>query len=589
MSGVTSRLSSLLGHFSAPSAPVEHRFNNHTLSPTFFLPRAAAIEPDKPGVKQAANRRKTQAEAIYHVTANNKILRRTYSETADRARGLAYFLKKKGLQRVGILCPNTPAFLESIFGIAAAGAVNVAVNYRLKKEDITYIFEHGDADAIIVDEEFVPLLDTYRSQHPTVPIIVDTDTDTTEGQLTGPFDGAVLEGLKYDLETGAQGWAGLEAQAADEESLIALAYTSGTTAKPKGVEYTHRGCYLAALGNIIESGLNFDRGRAKYLWTLPMFHAMGWTFPWAVTAVRGTHYCLRKIDYPEIWRLLKEEHISHFNAAPTVNTLLCNAKEAEKLLHPVRVTVAASPPTPHLFEQMTNLNLHPVHVYGMTETYGPITKGYYLPQWDQLPLKEKYQKMARQGHGFITSLPVRVIKTDVPEGTIVDVQKEGREIGEIVFIGNICARGYYKDPEATRKLFAGGVLHSGDLAVWHSDGAIQILDRAKDIIISGGENISSVALESMLATHPDILEAGVVSVPDSHWGERPKAFITVKPGKALDGSEVINWARNTSGISKFMIPREVEVVAELPKTSTGKIRKNVLRDWVRGPARNIGN
>ncbi|GLI78057.1 hypothetical protein PoHVEF18_006356 [Penicillium ochrochloron] len=577
MSGVTSRLSGLLGHFtgSPAPAPFEHRFNHHTLSPTFFLPRAAAIEPN--------------AEAIYHVTANNKILRRTYSETADRARGLAYFLKKKGFRRVGILCPNTPAFLESIFGIAAAGSINVAVNYRLKQDDIAYIFEHGDVDVIIVDQEFTNLLDIYRSQHPSIPIIIDTDTDATEGELTGPFDDAVLEGLKYDSETGAQGWAGLEAQAADEESLIALAYTSGTTARPKGVEYTHRGCYLAALANVIESGLNFNQGRAKYLWTLPMFHAMGWTFPWAITAVRGTHYCLRKIDYPEIWRLLKEEHISHFNAAPTVNTLLCNAKEAERLPEPVRVTVAASPPTPHLFEQMTNLNLHPVHVYGMTETYGPITKGYHLPEWDHIPLKEKYQKMARQGHGFITSLPVRVIKTEVPEGTITDVQRDGKEIGEIVFFGNICAKGYYKDPDATRKLFAGGVLHSGDLAVWHPDGAIQILDRSKDIIISGGENISSVALESMLATHPDILEAGVVSVPDSHWGERPKAFITVKEGKSLEGADVISWARTASGISKFMIPREVEIVAELPKTSTGKIRKNVLREWVKGSDRSVGN
>ncbi|KAJ5444093.1 Acetate/butyrate--CoA ligase AAE7peroxisomal [Penicillium daleae] len=577
MSGVTSRLSGLLAHFtgSPAPAPFEHRINHHTLSPTFFLPRAAAVEPN--------------AEAIYHVTANNKILHRTYSETADRARGLAYFLKKKGFRRVGILCPNTPAFLESIFGIAAAGAINVAVNYRLKKEDITYIFDHGDADVIIVDQEFAPLLELYRSQHPQVPIIVDTDTDATEGELSGPFDDAVLEGLRHDSETGGHGWAGLEAQAADEESLIALAYTSGTTARPKGVEYTHRGCYLAALGNVIESGLNSHRGRAKYLWTLPMFHAMGWTFPWAITAVRGTHYCLRKIDYPEIWRLLKEEHISHFNAAPTVNTLLCNAKEAERLPEPVRVTVAASPPTPHLFEQMTNLNLHPVHVYGMTETYGPITKGYYLPEWDTIPLKEKYQKMARQGHGFITSLPVRVIKTELPEDTITNVKRDGKEIGEIVFFGNICAKGYYKDPEATRKLFAGGVLHSGDLAVWHPDGAVQILDRSKDIIISGGENISSVALESMLATHPDILEAGVVSVPDSHWGERPKAFITVKEGKSLKGTDVINWARNSSGISKFMIPREVEVVAELPKTSTGKIRKNVLREWVKGAERNVGN
>jgi acyl-CoA synthetase (AMP-forming)/AMP-acid ligase II len=204
-----------------------------------------------------------------------------------------------------------------------------------------------------------------------------------------------------------------------------------------------------------------------------------------VTAVRGTHYCLRKIDYPEIWRLLKEEGITHYNAAPTVNTLLCNDKNAGRLPNPVRVTVAASPPTAHLFEQMMNLNLQPVHVYGMTETYGPITKGYHMPIWEEIPVKDKYAKMARQGHGFITSLPIRVIKTDVPYGTIVDVESNGREIGEIVFLGNICAKGYYKDPAATRKLFAGGVLHSGDLAVMHPDGAAQILDRAKDIIISG--------------------------------------------------------------------------------------------------------
>ncbi|EKV08152.1 hypothetical protein PDIP_69670 [Penicillium digitatum Pd1] len=547
MSISKSRLSGLLGHFTGSTLPIEHRVNTHPLSPTFFLPRAAAIEPN--------------AEAIYHVTTNNKILRRSYGEIADRARGVAYFLKKHGLSRVGILCPNTPAFLESIFGIAAAGAVNIAVNYRLKQEDIAYIFDHGDVEAVIVDEEYVPLLENYRSKYPRIPIIVDTDTDATEGELTGPFDEAVLEGLRYDIDTGSRGWEGLESHAADEESTLALAYTSGTTARPKGVELTHRGCYLATLGNVIKTGLNHHRGRARYLWTLPMFHAM---------------------DYPEIWRLLKEEHITHFNAAPTVNTLLCNAKEAERLAEPVRVTVAASPPTPLLFEQMTNLNLHPIHAYGMTETYGPITRGYYLPEWDALPLKEKYQKMARQGHGFITSLLARVIKTEVPEGTIADVRKDGQEIGEIVFVGNACARGYYKDPESTQKLFAGGVLHSGDLAVWHPDGAVQILDRAKDIIISGGENISSVALESMLVMHPDILEAGVVSVPDSHWGERPKAFVTVKEGKSLKSSDLIDWARNSSGISKFMIPREVEVVTELPKTSTGKIQKNILRDWVKG-------
>ncbi|KAI9774402.1 MAG: Acyl-CoA synthetase member 3, mitochondrial [Geoglossum simile] len=569
MSGPQSRLSKLAAHLTpfpptAPGPEYNHHHNFHSLSPTIFLPRAAAIEPD--------------AEAIYHITANKKTLRRSYQEFADRSRGLAYYLKKYKYKNVGILCPNTPGFLESIFGIAAAGARNTSVNYRLNGDDISYIFSHSDVDVIIADDELVPLLDIYKRANPSVPIIVDTDTDALEGQ----FNEAVLEGLKLDQENGGKGWDGLETQVADEEGVIALAYTSGTTARPKGVEYTHRGVYLAALANVVESGLNPPTGRCRYLWTLPMFHAAGWTFPWAITAVRGTHYCLRKIDYPEIWRLLKEEHLTHFNAAPTVNTLLCAAKEAEPLPNPVWVTVAASPPTAFLFEQMTSLNLHPVHVYGLTETYGPITKGYLIPSWDTLPVKEKFQKMARQGHGFLTSLPARVIKTDVPEGTIIDVERDGKEIGEIILAGNICARGYYKDPEATRRLFAGGALHTGDLAVWHPDGAVQILDRAKDIIISGGENISSVALESMLATHPSILEAGVVAVADSHWGERPKAFITVKSATQLKGKDVITWARNQSNISRFMVPREVEIVDELPKTSTGKIKKNVLRAWANG-------
>ena len=367
----------------------------------------------------------------------------------------------------------------------SANLSSIAINYRLKEEDIAYIFDHADVEAIVVDSELVTLLASYRRSHPTVPLLVDTDTDATEGELSGPFDRAVLEGLHCDSEQGGKGWDNLETGTTDEESVIALAYTSGTTARPKGVEFTHRGSYLAALANIIESGLNYHTGRCHYLWTLPMFHAMGWTFPWAVTAVRGTHYCLRKIDYPEIWRLLKTEKITHLNAAPTVNTLLCAAEEAEPLPEPVRVTVAASPPTPHLFEQMTNLNLHPVHVYGMTETYGPITKGYHMPEWENIPKVEKYKKMARQGHGFVVSLPIRVVKRDVPEDVIEDVRRDGEEIGEIVCVGNICTKGYYKDAEATRKLFAGNVLHTGDLAVWHPDGAAQILDRAKDIIISG--------------------------------------------------------------------------------------------------------
>ncbi|KAK4193643.1 acetate/butyrate--CoA ligase AAE7, peroxisomal [Podospora australis] len=566
MSTPSSRLRNVLGHILPFSNNVPHHFSH--LSPTYFLERAAAIEPN--------------AEAVYHVTANNKVLRRSYIELADRARGLAYYLRHKGYKRVGLLAPNTPAFLESVYGIVAAGGVIVPVNIRLKPEDISYIFEFAEVDSIIVDKEYEGLLDTYRKAHPSVPVIVDVDTDATEGELAGPFDDAVLEGLILDRQTGAKGWSDLISQTVpDEDEMIAIPFTSGTTSKPKGVVYTHRGAYLATLANIVESGLNLPDGRCKYLWTLPMFHAVGWTFPWAICAVRGTHVCLRKIDYPLIWKLLKEEGVTHFNAAPTVNTLLCAAKEAVTLPRPVRVTVAASPPTAHLFEQMSDLNLFPVHVYGLTETYGPITRGYVLPEWELLPKHEKFAKMARQGHGFLTSLPVRIIKQDQPEGVLIDVAKDGKEIGEIVFSGNICCKGYYKDAEATRKLFAGGALHSGDLAVWHPDGSIQIQDRAKDIIISGGENISSVALESMLVEHPDVLEAGVVAVPDSHWGERPKAYLTIKEGKQIQGQEVIDWAKHQSSISKFMVPREVEIVTELPKTSTGKIKKNVLREWAK--------
>ncbi|KAI4141768.1 MAG: hypothetical protein LQ340_007542 [Diploschistes diacapsis] len=325
MSAPQSRLARLLSHFTTSSLATstaidtfEHNHHIHQLSPTFFLPRAAEVEPD--------------ALAIYHLSSNSTIIRRTYRDFADRARGLAYYIKHKGWRKVGILCPNTPAFLEAIFGIAAAGAVNVGVNYRLQATDVAYIFGHSDAEAIIVDAAYEPLLSSYRQAHPLIPILVDSDTNSS----SGPYCAAILEGLQLDTTAGSLGWAGLSAQCADEHSLIALAYTSGTTGRPKGVEYTHRGAYLAALGNVIESGLAYHSSRARYLWTLPLFHAMGWTFPWAVTAARGTHYCLRQIDYPEIWRLLKEERITHFSAAPTVNTLLCADKGAQRLEQEVR-------------------------------------------------------------------------------------------------------------------------------------------------------------------------------------------------------------------------------------------------------------
>ncbi|KAL5040973.1 hypothetical protein BDW71DRAFT_201742 [Aspergillus fruticulosus] len=499
----------------------------HTLSPTQFLPRAAEIEPN--------------ATAINHVALNGRRLQKTYRQFANRAAALGYYWKDRGFKRVGILATNTPAFLESIFGIAAAGAVNVAINYRLKADDIKYIFEHSEVDIIIVDVQYVSLLDSFRNAHCDIPMLVDTDA-------------------------GNHGWAGLEAQSRDEDGMLALAYTSGTTSRPKGVVFTHRGVYLAAMASIVESQLNMSPDRCGYLWTLPMFHAMGWTFPWAVTAVRGTHYCLRKIEYPRLWHLLRTEPITHFCAALTVTTLLCHAKEAAPLSRKVQVVVAASPPSAMLFERMTRLNLHPVHAYGLTETYGPVTMAYHLPEWHDLPYGERYANMARQEHAILTSLPVRVIKHG-RTGELTDVARDGSEIGEVIVKGNLCAKEYYNDSEATDKLFAGGWLHTGDLAVWHRDGAIQILDRAKDIIISGGENISSVAVETILMKHPAVLEAAVIG-----------AFVTRVRESTVLGADIVRWARDNSDMGRFMAPREVEIVQELPKTSTGKIQKKMLRD-----------
>lgn len=294
--------------------------------------------------------------------------------------------------------------------------------------------------------------------------------------------------------------------------------------------------------------------------------------------------------------MLRSEPITHFCAAPTVNTLLCRSEGAMRLPRRVRVTVSASPPSAVLFERMTSLNLHPVHAYGLTETYGPVSMAYYLPEWDSLPKPERYAKMARQGHGVITGLPLRVVKADLGSA-LVDVAKNGSEIGEVIIQGNLCAKGYYRDPAATAKLFSGGWMHTGDLAVWHDDGAIQILDRAKDIIISGkqfcvpglnlvsivlthlgGENISSVAVESILMRHPAVVEAAVIGVPDEKWGEAPKAFVTHASESQASGLEILTWARESSDMARFMVPRAVEIVDELPKTSTGKIQKKVLRE-----------
>lgn len=523
--------------------------NFHHLNPAYFLPRSAAIEPQAPGV--------------VHRDAGGNDIERTYGQLASRVRHLAYFFKRNNLKRIAIVGPNTPAHLETMFAGTASGGIIMGLNYRLRKAEIEYMLDLGKADTVIVDEQFKDLVDPKEGRR----IIIDTDDINNQDC---DYKRAIAEGAKYD-----NGWEDLHVEEQDENSLLGLFFTSGTTGKPKGVEYTHRGVYLASLANVIESGLNgqgiFGDNRCTYLWTLPMFHAAGWTYPYAVTAVRGTHVCLRKIEPDYCWDLLENRRITHMNAAPTVNAMLLNSPKAKRLPQQVRVIVAASPPSAKLFQDMIDHNLYPVHMYGLTETYGPFTRTYFNEQWQSLPRDEHYKLLARQGTSFMTSAALRVVNDKFE-----DVAKNGKEIGEIVIRGNIVCKGYHENPDETMKNF-NGWFRSGDLAVMHEDGNIQILDRKKDIIISGGENISSIAVESAIVRYPGVLEAAVVGVPHSLYGEVPFAFVTVRdPANPIDPNALRAWLIDQMG--KYQVPKAISVVAELPKTSTGKVRKNVLRD-----------
>jgi fatty-acyl-CoA synthase len=363
----------------------------------------------------------------------------------------------------------------------------------------------------------------------------------------------------------------------DEEETISINYTSGTTGRPKGVMYTHRGAYLNAVGEILETGMSFD---TRYLWTLPMFHCNGWCFTWAVTALGGVNVCLRRVDPGGIWEMLDREGITHYNGAPTVQIGVVNHPKAHRLDRPVTVTVAGAPPSPTLLGKLKELNLRPVHVYGLTETYGPHTVCAWHRDWDTRPPDEQARLAARQGQGYVIADLVRVV-----DGELSDVALDGEAMGEVIMRGNNVMKGYFEQPDATAEAFRGGWFHSGDLGVWHPDGYIELRDRKKDIIISGGENISTIEVEQCVVRHPAVLECAVVAVPDEKWGERPKAFVTLKPGQTATEQDIIEFCRQH--IAHFKAPAAVEF-GDLPKTSTGKIQKFVLRDkeW-RGRAKRI--
>jgi fatty-acyl-CoA synthase len=479
---------------------------------------------------------------------------RTFEDRVIRFSNHLITLGLKKNDRIAFLCPNTPALLEAHYAVPMAGGILVAINTRINCEEIRYILEHSEARFLFVDGELYSLMESLDPAG--LKIIVVDDT----GKPDDPYEKFIAEGSPEVFECLPE----------NEEESIALNYTSGTTGRPKGVIYTHRGAYLNALGEVIETGLNAE---SKYLWTLPMFHCNGWCFTWAVTAVAGTHVCLRKTDSALIWDLIHKEGVTHFNGAPTLQVMLVNDPAAKPLDHTVTVTIAGAPPSPTLLEKIKSLNFRPVHVYGLTETYGPITVCGWHSEWDLLTPEEQSGKRARQGQAYVTAELVRVVDENMN-----DVPKDAKTIGEVVMHGNNVMKEYFRLPEETERAFEGGWFHSGDLAVWHSNGYIELRDRLKDIIISGGENISTIEVEQAIVKHPAILECAVIAIPDEKWGERPKAFVTLKRGAYATEKEIIEFCRTK--IAHFKCPAAVEF-SELPKTSTGKIQKYVLRarEW----------
>jgi fatty-acyl-CoA synthase len=489
--------------------------------------------------------------------------RYTYGEFAERVRRLASALRAAGVakgDRVAFIAPNIPALLEAHYGVPAAGGVLVAVNYRLNAEDVAYILGHSGARFVFVDHEF---------EH----LAKDNDADRTvriddTGDSDDPYEAFLTEGSPDPLP------AVLE----DEDEPISINYTSGTTGRPKGAVYHHRGAYLNALGEVIETHL---RPQSVYLWTLPMFHCNGWCFTWAVTAVGGRHVCLRKVEPERIWDLIDAEGVTHYNGAPIVQKSLLDHDKAHKLDREVITTVSGAPPTAELFGRLVDVGIRPIHVYGSTELYGPYTICERQEGWDDQALAEQARLLGRQGVHYVIAEPVRVVDDQGEE-----VDADGTTLGEVLMRGNNVMTGYFDDPDQTEETLSGGWYHSGDLAVRHPDGYIELRDRKKDIIISGGENISTVEVEQAISQHPAVAAVAVVSTPDEKWGERPKAFVEIAPGREASEEDILAFAKEH--LSGYMRPAAVEIT-ELPKTATGKIQKAQLRDkeW-EGHDRRVG-
>ncbi|ASI67330.1 MULTISPECIES: acyl-CoA synthetase [Diaphorobacter] len=523
--------------------------NHAPLSPLSFIERTAEVYPDR--------------LAIVHGE-----LRQTWGQTYARCRRLASSLRRAGIGKndtVAVMLPNTPPMVEAHFGVPMAGAVLNALNTRLDPETIAFMLDHGEAKAVIVDPEFAPVmakaLALRQSQAPLLLIDVEDAVYGPAAQRLGT--------LTYE-DFLAQG----DAQFAwelpgDEWDAIALNYTSGTTGNPKGVVYHHRGAHTNAVSNVLE----WDMPKhAVYLWTLPMFHCNGWCFPWTVAARAGVNVCLRRVEAQAIFDAIRNHGVTHYCGAPIVHGLLVNAPAAMKEGVPagVKAMVAGAAPPASMIEGMEQMGFDLTHVYGLTEVYGPATVCAKHAAWDALDIGERARLNARQGVRYHLQRAAMVLNPD----TMEPVPHDGETMGEIMFRGNIAMKGYLKNPKATEEAFRGGWFHSGDLAVQYPDGYIKIKDRSKDIIISGGENISSIEVEDVLYRHPDVLAAAVVAKPDPKWGETPCAFVELKAGAQATPEDIV--AHCKKHLAGFKVPRAV-VFGELPKTSTGKIQKFELR------------
>jgi fatty-acyl-CoA synthase len=527
--------------------------NYAPLTPLVFLDWSADVYPDHTAVVHGARRL-------------------SWAQTRERCRRLASALTARGVGRgdtVSVVAANTPEMVEAHFGIPMTGAVLNTINTRLDAATIAFILDHAHARVLIADREFSPAVSAALRQCETSPLVIGID----DPEYDGPGDR--LGELDYEalLSEGTPEFQ--RAEPADEWQAISLNYTSGTTGNPKGVVYHHRGAHLNAVGNILTWGMP---RHAVYLWTLPMFHCNGWCFPWSVAANAGTNVCLRKVDAAEIFGLMRSEGVTHYCGAPVVHNLLINAPdELREGIGRVSAMVAGAAPPAAMIEGMERLGFELTHVYGLTETYGPAAVCAKHASWNDLDAAARARRNGRQGVRYQLQDGMTVVDPKTGAG----VPADGETIGEIVFRGNITMKGYLKNPVATHEVFDGGWFHSGDLAVLEPDGYVKIKDRAKDVIISGGENISSLEVEDVLYRHPAVAMAGVVAQPDPKWGETPRAYVELKPGAHASEAELIEHCR--ANLAHFKAPKSV-VFGPLPKTSTGKIQKHVLREDARSAA-----